>query len=47
VKEFLIEILKLIRTTKIDDLPPVIECLLENYEEDIIPIACEISEELV
>jgi hypothetical protein len=47
VKEVLLEVLRTIATTRLEDLPPVVDSLLENFEEDIIPVAYDITAELV
>lgn len=43
----LISVLKLVAETHVDDLPTVVDTLIENYEEEVIPIAYEVTVELV
>lgn len=47
VKDVLMEVLKLISATQVDDLPPVVDSLLENFEEEVIPVAYDVAVELV
>lgn len=41
------EVLRLVSCTQIDDLPPVIDTLIETFEEDVIPVAYDVATELV
>lgn len=47
VKVIIMEVLRLITKTHVDDLTPVVDSLLENFEEDVIPIAYDVAVELV
>lgn len=47
VRDILINVLKLIKQTQIDELPTIVDSLLENFEEEIVPIAYDITLELV
>ena len=41
------EVLRLLTQVQLEDLPSVVETLIENFEEDVIPVAESIVAELV
>lgn len=41
------EVLKLTSRTHVDELPPVVDSLLENFEDEVIPVAYDVAVELV
>lgn len=43
----LLEVLRLISRIQIDELPGVVDALIENFEEDVIPVAYDVVVELV
>lgn len=43
----LTETLRLLHQVQLEDLPLVVESLIENFQEDIVPVAELIVEELV
>uniref|UniRef100_A0A915DG54 Importin N-terminal domain-containing protein n=1 Tax=Ditylenchus dipsaci TaxID=166011 RepID=A0A915DG54_9BILA len=47
VKDILMEVLRLISKTQVDELPPVVDSLIENFEEEVIPVAYDVAVELV
>jgi hypothetical protein len=47
IRDVIIIVLRLVAETHLDDLPAVVDTLIENFEEDVIPIAYEITLELV
>jgi len=40
-------VLRLISETHLDDLPTIVDSLVDNFEEEIIPVSYEITVELV
>jgi hypothetical protein len=47
IRELLTETLRLLQQVQLEDLPMVVESLVENFEEDVIPVAESIVAELV
>ena len=47
IRDILIIVLRLVAETRVDDLPTVVDALVENFEEDVVPIAYEVTVELV
>lgn len=47
VRDILIEVMRLINSTQIEELPAVVDILIESFEEDVIPIAYDLAVELV
>jgi hypothetical protein len=47
IRELVTEVLRLLTHVQLEDLPIVVETLIENFEEDVIPVAESIVSELV
>ncbi|KAL3110544.1 hypothetical protein niasHT_020015 [Heterodera trifolii] len=47
ISDLLINVLKLVKETRVEDLPAVVDTLIENFEEDVIPIAYDVTVQLV
>uniref|UniRef100_A0A1I8BG76 Importin N-terminal domain-containing protein n=1 Tax=Meloidogyne hapla TaxID=6305 RepID=A0A1I8BG76_MELHA len=47
IRDVLIILLRLVAETHLDDLPTVVDTLVENFEDEIIPVSYEITVELV
>lgn len=47
IRDVLIILLRLVAETHLDDLPTIVDTLVENFEEEIIPVSYEITVELV
>ncbi|KAI6191273.1 D-Importin 7/RanBP7 [Aphelenchoides bicaudatus] len=47
IRELLTETLRLLRQVQLEDLPAVVESLVENFEDDVIPVAESIVAELI
>lgn len=47
IRDILIIVLNLVAQTHVDDLPTIVDTLVENFEEDVIPVAYEVTVELV
>lgn len=47
IRELVTEVLRLLTQVQLEDLPVVVESLVENFEEDVIPVAESIVAELV
>uniref|UniRef100_A0A914L4I4 Importin N-terminal domain-containing protein n=1 Tax=Meloidogyne incognita TaxID=6306 RepID=A0A914L4I4_MELIC len=47
IRDVLIIVLRLISETHLDDLPTIVDSLVDNFEEEIIPVSYEITVELV
>ena len=47
VRDILMTVLKLTADTQVDELPAIVDTILENFEEDVIPVAYDVALELV
>jgi len=47
IRDVMLQILRLLTQTKVDDLTPVVDQLIEHFQEDVIPFAYDFATELV